>query len=211
VNGNSGRGIGTAAGEAAGTVAGVAIGVALGDLILNRRQRRLAIEAMDHFGEGEKLAAPIGFCSRGGRPMLIGGAALMALSLVAAICVSRFSTGGLADAVGWGGMGAGLLVIWAALPFAKNYVVVLTDRRLLLFRTGNFKPHAREIWIGVPRTEVSMNIRNRIDGAALRFGFAPATGIAPIRLDVYRNGAGMQYAQAIQHALTTPVPAESKL
>jgi hypothetical protein len=189
-------------------VAGVAIGVALGDLILNRRQRRLAAEAMDHFGEGEQLAAPIGFCSRGGRRMLIGGAALMVLSLVAAICISRFSTGGLADAVGWGGMGAGLLVIFAALPFAKNYVVVLTDRRVLLFRTGNFRQHAREIWIGVPRAEVSMSVRNRIDGAALRFGFAHATGIAPVQLDVYRNGAGVQYVQAIQHALTTPVAAQ---
>jgi hypothetical protein len=70
-----------------------------------------------------------------------------------------------------------------------------------LFRTGNFKQHAREIWIGVPRTEVSMNLRKRIDGAALRFGFAPATGIAPIRLDVYRNAAGVQYAPVIVSCL----------
>ena len=206
MSGNSSSGVSGRAGEAAGTAAGVAIGVALGDLMLSRRQRRLAAEAAGHFGEGENLAAPIGFCSRGGRPILISGTALMAVSLVAAICLARFSDG-LASAVGFGGMGAGWLMIVASLPFATNYVVVLTDRRLLLFRaTGIFKQHVREIWIGVPRSDVSMNIRVRIDGAALSFGFAPATGIAPIRLDVYRNGAGLQYAQAIQRALTTSVP-----
>jgi hypothetical protein len=202
MSGNSSRGVSGGAGEAAG----VAIGVALGSVILSRRQRRLAAEAVGHFGEGENLAAPIGFCSRGGRPILISGTALMAVSLVAAICLAPFSDG-LASAVGFGGMGGGWLVIVASLPFATNYVVVLTDRRLLLFRTtGIFKQRVREIWIGVPRSDVSMNIRGRIDGAALSFGFAPAAGIAPIRLDVYRNGAGLQYAQAIQRTLTAPVP-----
>jgi hypothetical protein len=205
MSGNAGSGVRGGAGEVAGRAAGVAIGVALGDLILSRRQRRLAAEAVGHFGAGENLAAPIGFCSRGGRPILISGTALMAVSLLAAICLAPFSDG-VASAVGFGGMGAGWLVIVASLPFATNYVVVLTDRRLLLFRTtGIFKQRVREIWIGVPRSDVSMNIRGRIDGAALSFGFAPATGIAPIRLDVYRNGAGVQYAHAIQRALATPV------
>jgi hypothetical protein len=200
MSGNPSSGVSGGAGEAAG----VAIGVALGDLILSRRQRRLATEAVGHFGEGENLAAPIGFCSSGGRSILISGTALMAVSVIAAICLAPFSDG-LASAVGFGGMGAGWLVIVASLPFATNYVVVLTDQRLLLFRTtGIFKQRVREIWIGVPRSSVSMNIRGRIEGAALSFGFAPATGIAPIRLDVYRNGAGVQYARAIQRALTTP-------
>jgi hypothetical protein len=205
MSGNKGSGFSGGAGEVAGRAAGAAIGVALGDLILSRRQRRLAAEAVGHFGEAEKLAAPIGFCSRGGRPLLISGTALMAVSLVAAICLAPFSDG-VASAVGFGGMGAGWLVIVASLPFATNYVIVLTDRRLLLFRTtGIFRQRVREIWTGMPRSDVSMNIRGRIDGAALTFRFAPATGIAPIRLDVYRNGAGVQYAQAIERALTTPV------
>lgn len=205
MSGNTGSDFSGGAGEVAGRAAGVAIGVALGDLILSRRQRRLATEAAGHFGAGENLAAPIGFCSRGGRPMLISGTALMAVSLVAAICLAPFSDG-VASAVGFGGMGAGWLVIVASLPFATNYLVVLTDRRLLLFRaTGIFRQRVRDIWTGVPRSEVSVNIRGRIDGAALRFGFAPATGLAPIQLDVYRNGAGVQYARAIQRALTTPV------
>jgi len=188
--------------------AGVAIGVALGGLILSRRQRRLAAEAAGHFGEGEKLAAPIGFCSHGGRAILISGAAVMAVSMVAGLCVAAFSDG-LAGAVFFGGAAAGWLVMMASLPFATNYLVVLTDRRLLLFRAaGTFKQHVREIWISVPGGEVSMHIRSRLDGAALSFGFAPATGIAPIRLDVYRTGAGVQYAQAIQDALTTRATSE---
>ena len=202
MSGNTGSGVG----EAAGRAAGVAIGVALSDLILSRRQRRLAAEAAGHFDEGENLAAPIGFCSRGGRPILISGTALMAVSLVAAICLAPFNDG-LANAVGFGGMGGGWLVIVASLPFATNYLVVLTDRRLLVFRaSGIFKQRVQKIWIGVPRSDVFMNIRVRIDGAALSFGFTPATNIAPIRLDVYRNGAGVQYIKAIQRALTTPVP-----
>ena len=208
MSGNSNSGISGGAGEAAGTAAGVAIGVALGGLILSGRQRRLAAEAGGHFGEGEKLAAPIGFCSRGGRAMLMSGAALIALAMVAGLCVAAFSDS-LAGAVFFGGAAAGWLVMMASVPFATNYLVVLTDRRLLLFRAaGIFKQRVREIWIGVPRSEVSMNIRGRIDGAALSFGFAPATGIAPVRLDVYRAGAGVQYAQAIQGALTTSATGE---
>jgi hypothetical protein len=128
----------------------------------------------------------------------------MALAMVAGLCVAAFSDS-LAGAVFFGGAAAGWLVMMASLPFATNYLVVLTDRRLLLFRAaGIFKQRVREIWIGVPRSEVSMNIRGQFDGAALSFGFAPATGIAPIRLDVYRTGAGVQYARAIQGTLTTP-------
>ncbi len=206
MSGNTGSGFSGGAGEAAGRAAGMAIGLALSDLILSRKQRRLAEEAMGHFGAGENLAAPIGFCSRGGRPILISGTALMAVSLVAAICLAPFSDG-VASAVGFGGMGAGWLVIVASLPFATNYVVVLTDRRLLLFRAaGIFKQRVGEIWTGVPRSDVAMDIRGRIDGAALSFSFAPGTGIAQIRMDVYRNGAGVQYAQAIHRAMTTPVP-----
>jgi hypothetical protein len=138
MSGNSSSGVSGGGGGAVGT----AIGVALAGLILSRRQRRLAAEAVGHFGEGENLAAPIGFCSRGGRVFLLSGTALMALSLVAAMCVAAFSDG-LASAVGFRGMGAGWLVMMAAVPLATNYLVVLTDRRLLLFRTtGTFKQRA---------------------------------------------------------------------
>jgi hypothetical protein len=37
-----------------------------------------------YFGHGEKLAAPIAFCSRGGRVVAMSGPGLMALAVIAA-------------------------------------------------------------------------------------------------------------------------------
>jgi hypothetical protein len=108
-------------------------------------------------------------------------------------------------------MGVGWLIIMASVPLAKNYAIVLTDQRLLLFRTkGLFKQRLRKIKISVPRSQVSMNIRGRVDGAAVSFSFAPATGIPPISLDAYQNGGAVTYARAIQEALITePTDGES--
>jgi hypothetical protein len=200
MSGNSDSGIG----EAGGAVVGVAVGAVMAGVIYTRRQRRLAREAARFFDPGEQLAAPIGYCSRGGRRLLLAGLGTFLLAIPVGLVCSVTHNDALTGAVFFGGMGVGLLIMVASVPLAKNYAIVLTDRRLLLFRTkGLFKQRLRKIEIGVPRSQASMNIRGRVDGAAVNFSFAPATGIPPVSLDAYQNAAAVTYARAIQEALTT--------
>jgi hypothetical protein len=85
---------------------------------------------------------------------------------------------------------------------AKFHAIVLTDRRLLLFRAkGRIRPRLREIRVAVPRSQVSVSIRGQLDGVAVSLSFAPATGIPPVLL----NGATAADARAIQEALATGV------
>ena len=202
MNGGSGFGFGDAAGAAGGAV----IGTILGNAMLRRRQRRLAREAVRYLGPGEKLAAPIPYCHQGARRVQTVGLAIFALALLAGlICSAITSNGGLIGAVFFGGMWAGLLVLIVAAALATNYAMVLTDRRLLLFRTkGQLRLRLREIQIGVPRGQVSMSTQTRFDGAAVNLTFAPATGIPPISLDRASPGACVKAIQATLIAGVTP-------
>ena len=114
----------------------------------------------------------------------------------------------LTGAVFFGGMSAGLLVIWTSVAMAKYYAIALTDRRLLLFRAkGKIRPRLREMQMGVPRSQVSMSVRGQLDGLAVSLSFAPATGIPPVLL----NGATAADARAIQEALATGVTGGSNV
>ena len=85
---------------------------------------------------------------------------------------------------------------------AHKHAVVLTDRRLLVFRwRGVFVGHLRDVFIAMPRSDVSTGLKSRRGWAGLRVEFAPATGMAPIRLDFW--SVDMQIAQGIHHALAT--------
>jgi hypothetical protein len=200
MSGSSGFGPGDAAGAAGGAV----IGTILGNAMLRRRQRRLAREAVRYLGPGEKLAAPIPYCHQGARRVQTVGLAIFALALLAGlICSAITSNGGLIGAVFFGGMGAGVLLMMVSAALATNYAMVLTDRRLLLFRTkGQLRLRLREIQIGVPRGQVSMSTQMRFDGAAVNLTFAPATGIPPVSLDRASPGACVK---AVQAALTARI------
>jgi hypothetical protein len=150
-------------------VAGAVIGTTLGNVILSRRQRRLASEATRYSGPGENLAAPIPYCHQGGRRVQATGVTIFVLAIVVGlVCAATTHNGGLTGAVFFGGMCTGLLVIWAAVILAKNYAIVWTDRRLLLFRMkGRIRQRLREVEVAVPRGQVSMSARMRIDGPAV--------------------------------------------
>jgi hypothetical protein len=202
MNGSSGLGLG----DVTGAAGGVAIGTVWANVMLNRRQRRLAREAAGYFGPGEKLAAPIPYCSQGGRRVLATGAAMFVLAITATmVCAATTHNGGLIGAVFFGGTCAALLVIMAAACLAKNYSIVLTDQRLLLFRTkGRIRQRLREIQIGVPRGQVSMGTQMRLDGAAVSLRFAPATGLPPICLNGASPGACVMAVQEALGAELTP-------
>jgi hypothetical protein len=199
-------GFGSGFGNAAGAAGGAVIGTVLGNAMLRRRQRRLAREAARYFGPGEKLAAPIPYCSQGGRRVQAAGVAIFALALVAGlICSAVTNNGGLIGAVFFGGMGAGVLVMLVAAAMMKRYAIVLTDRRLLLFRTkGRMRQHLREIQIGVPRGQVAMQTQMRLDGAAVSLSFALATGVAPILLNGGSPGACVRAVQGALPEWLTP-------
>jgi hypothetical protein len=197
-------GSGTGFDNAAGTAGGVVIGTILGNAMLRRRQRRLVTETARYFGPGEKLAAPIPYCYQGGRRVLGAGVAIFALAIVGGmVCAAVTRNDGLIGAVLFGGMCAGLVVIWVAVALTKGYAIVLTDRRLLLFRTkGRIRQRLREIQIDVPRGQASMSAQMRLDGAAVNLTFTPGTGIPPLFLN---GGSPGESVRAVQEALTAEV------
>ena len=204
MSGSSDLGIGGAGATAGGAV----IGTILGNAINTRRQHRLAREAARYLGPGEKMAARIAVCYQGGRRTLLTGAAIFVLAIIGGMVCAATHNGGLTGAVFFGGMSAGLLVIWTSVAMAKYYAIALTDRRLLLFRAkGKIRPRLREMQMGVPRSQVSMSVRGQLDGLAVSLSFAPATGIPPVLL----NGATAADARASQEALATGVTGGSNV
>ena len=194
--------------DAAGGAGGAVLGTVLGDVILTRRQRRLAREAARYFGPGEKLAAPVPFCYQGGRRVLLSGVVLFFAAIIVGLACSVTHNDTLTGAVFFGGMCAAVVVMWIAAVLAKNYAIVLTDQRLLLFRTkGRIRQRLREIEVSVPRDQVSMSTQIRLDGAAVSLSFAPATGIAPVLLS---GGSPAPCARAVQEALTARSSAASQ-
>ena len=85
---------------------------------------------------------------------------------------------------------------------AHKHAVVLTDRLLLVFRwSGIFIGHLREVFIATQRSDVSTTFKARHGWAGLSVTFAPATGMAPIRLDFWSIDS--QIAGGIHHALAS--------
>jgi len=90
---------------------------------------------------------------------------------------------------------------------AHKYAVVLTDRRLLVFRwSGMFMGHIRDIFIAAARSDVSSDFNSRLGWGGLNVEFAPATGMSPIRLDFW--SVDRQIAWSIHHALATAATRE---
>ena len=115
--------------------------------------------------------------TRIGEPMLVTGL-FLAAAAVAVVLV----------ALGW--------------VVAHKHGMVLTDRRLLVFGwRGLVIGHLRGVFIAVPRSDVSTGFTSQLGLASLRVEFAPATGMAPIRLDFW--SVDRQIAWGIHHALAT--------
>ena len=103
--------------------------------------------------------------------------------------------------------GGALAVVLVLLGFivAHKYAVVLTDRRLLVFRwSGIFMGHIQDIFIAAARSDVSSDFNSRLGWGGLNVEFAPATGMSPIRLDFW--SVDRQIAWSIQHALAATAP-----
>ena len=61
--------------------------------------------------------------------------------------------------------------------------------------------HIREVFIAMPRSDVSAGFKSRLGWAGLSVEFAPSTGLAPIRLDFW--SVDRQIAEGIYHALVS--------
>jgi len=196
---NSGPGLDTAI--------GASIGGALVRPVVAARLRRFARESSGYLDEGEKLAAPLPVCTCGARVLLRAGLAIFAAALVAGFVVGSVNES-LFGVVFFGGTGAGLVLGWLWAFMAHRYAVALTDRRLIVFRvssaSGRRIParHIQDIFIAVPRSDVSTDFTTWFGLGTLSLEFAPATGQAPIQLDS-TNPVDKQIAMAIHQALAT--------
>lgn len=179
----------------------------IGEVASGRRyqvaQRKLAQAAASYLDEGEKLVAPGAVGSRGGQILWLSGYGALVVAAII-IILSRGSLGAAGYVVLIAcGVLAVLLVLLAA-RFTRSYAVILTDRRLLLFRASNVGQRLQGIFLAVPPGEVSAAFQDRWwwGGAVLSLEFSPATGQAPMQLhfdNVHRLGA-----RYIHDALTTP-------
>jgi len=80
--------------------------------------------------------------------------------------------------------------------------VVLTDRRLLVFGwSGMVIGHIRDVFMAVPRSEVSTVFNRRLGWGGLTVEFAPWARLVPIRLDLW--SVDRQIAWGIHHALAS--------
>lgn len=173
-----------------------------------RRQRKLARDAASYLEEGEKLLAPAAFGARRGGILVLSAVGALVVTMVTLV-VAGDRMGAAADVV----FGAGLaltmlLLLVVAVPFTQGCAVVLTDRRLVVFRTGKFSSRVREMVIAVPRSEVFTafwGLRRPDRGAGygvLRLAFSPALGRAPMK--PYFMAWNAVAAGCIDDALTTP-------
>ena len=178
-------------------------GTSVGWDLARPRFKRLAEESSGYLDQGETLVSPVAICTRGGRAALLAGLGFfgLAIAMLEVIGNRVAETGPVTAAF----LAAGALaLVLAPLGWivAHKHAVVLTDRRLLVFRwSGLFIGHLRDVFIAMPRSDVSTGFKSRRGWAGLRVEFAPATGMAPIRLDFW--SVDTQIAQGFHHALAT--------
>ncbi len=165
-----------------------------------RRQLRLARDAAGYLEEGEKLLAPAAFGAQGGGILLLSAFGVLAAIMVTLV-VAGNRMGAAADVVFGAGLALAMLLVVLSVPFARGCAVVLTDRRLLVFRTGRLSPRVREMVIAVPRSEVSASLWALQGYSALSLEFSPAAGRAPMK--PYFMGPGTRAARCIDDALAT--------
>ncbi len=182
---------------------GRAVGGAVSGPLDGAVWRKLSRAAAGYLDEGEELAVPAVPASRGGGIFALSGAAVLAATFIV-LAAAGDRMGAAANWVFGAGLVLGMLLILMMLPFTSSYAVVLTGRRLLLFRMAKigYTQHVRGIYLAVPRSEVSAAFKDRLGWAVLSLKFSPATGQAPMELwfmNVQKRGA-----RYIYEALMTP-------
>jgi hypothetical protein len=140
-----------------------ASGTSIGWTLARSRLRRLAEESSGHLDEGEKLVTPVAICTRGGRAALFSGLGVFALTLAPLEVIgNRIGGSSLVNAafIASGALAAVLMLL--GFIVAHKYAVVLTGRRLLVFRwSGMFMGHIRDIFIAAARSDVSADLKSR--------------------------------------------------
>jgi hypothetical protein len=185
-----------------------AFGTSIGWSLARPRLRRLAEESSGHLDEGERLVTPVAICTQGGRAALFLGLGVLALTLaMLEVIGNRIGGSSLVNAAFIAGGALAVVLVLLGLIVAHKYAVVLTDRRLLVFRwSGMFMGHIRDIFIAAARSDVSSDFKSRLGWGGLNVEFAPATGMSPIRLDFW--SVDRQIAWSIHHALATAATRE---
>jgi hypothetical protein len=134
-------------------------------------------------------------CACRGRTLVFAGLGICLLIGVTLLCINDRIIEGLALA---------FILLLVGMNFVRGYAVVLTDRRLLVFRTrGVFIAHLRGIFIAAPRGGVSTVFRRRLGWGVLSVAFAPGTGKAPV--EFHFVAAHTLIAESIHLVLATRV------
>ena len=180
---------------------GRGIGEVAGDQRHQVAQRRLAEAAAGYLDEGEKMVAPAALGRHGGQILMFSGVGVCVATTISLVGYDRMGAAG--DLVFIGGLTLAVLLMVLARFFMRNYAVILTDRRLLVFRLGSLSLRLRGIFLAEPPSEVSAAFKEywRVWGV-LRLEFSHATGQAPMRLQF--EGVHKLGARYIYEALTTP-------
>jgi hypothetical protein len=178
-------------------------GASVGWDLARPRFKRLAEESSGYLDKGETLVSPVAICTRGGRAALLAGLGVFGLAVAMLEVIGyRIGDTGPVTAVFLAAGALALVLVPLGWIVAHKHAVVLTDRRLLVFRwRGVFVGHLRDVFIAMPRSDVSTGLKSRRGWAGLRVEFAPATEMAPIQLDFW--SVDTQIAQGIHHALAT--------
>lgn len=172
--------------------------------LANRRfQRRLAQDAAGHLEEGEKLLSPAAVGAQGGMIFLLSAAGVLAVTVVLAV-VALDRMGAAGDVLGSAGIGLFFLLTLLHGLFSPGCAVVLTDRRLLIFRTGRLSTRVREMLTAVPRSEVSADFWAWSTHSVLRLEVPSVADRAPMKLNLYFLGWATPAARSIYDALMTP-------
>ena len=153
-------------------------------------------------------------CTRGGRAALFSGLGVFALTLamleVIGYLGNRIGGSSLVNAAFIAGGALAVVLMLLGFIVGHKYAVVLTDRRLLVFRwSGMFMGHIRDIFIAAARRDVSSDFNSRLGWGGLNIEFAPATGMSPIRLDFW--SVDRQIAWSIHHALAAAAIREQRI
>jgi hypothetical protein len=178
-------------------------GASVGWDLARPRLKRLAGESSAYLDEGETLVSPVAICTRGGRAALLAGLGVFALAVaVLEVIGNRIGESGPVTGAFIAVGALALVLVLLGWVVAHKHAVVLTDRRLLVFRwSGVFMGHIRDVFIAMPRGDVSTGFKSRLGWAGLSVEFAPSTGMAPIRLDFWSVDG--QIAGGIHHALAS--------
>lgn len=182
---------------------GAAGGTSAGWDLARPRFKRLAGECSGYLDQGETLVSPVAIGTRGGRAALVMGLGIVALAVAMLDLIGgRMGEPGLVTGAFLAAAALAVVLVALGWVVAHKHAVVLTDRRLLVFCwRGLVMGHLRGVFVAVPRSDVSTGFTSRLGVASLSVAFAPATGMAPIRLDFW--SVDSQIAWGIHHALAT--------